>query len=246
MGSIRRRGTRYQVRYYRDGQRFEEACHSDKKADALALLKLREGDIVRGVPVTPVAGRLQFAEAAQDVLNDYAANGKRSLDDVRARLRRLTAAFGARRMTTLTTADFTAYAARRRGEGAANATINRELAAARRAFTLAHQGGKLQHVPHIALLREHNVRSGFVEDDAFARLVGHLPAAVQPVARFGFITGWRLSEVLGLSWRQVDFATGRATRFPTGPGARAGACRRSGGCGSGRSASGRWHARTAT
>jgi len=69
-------------------------------------------------------------------------------------------------------------------------------------------------VPHIALLREHNVRSGFVEDDAFARTVAHLPAAVQPVARFGFITGWRLSEVLGLEWRQVDLARGEARLDP--------------------------------
>ena len=42
-----------------------------------------------------------------------------------------------RRMLSLTTSDFTAYAARRKTEGAANATINRELAAARRAFRLA-------------------------------------------------------------------------------------------------------------
>ena len=148
------------------------------------------------------------------MLDDYVANEKRSVDDVRARVARLNAAFGPRRMLSLTTSDFTAYAARRKTEGAANATINRELAAARRAFRLAYQGGRLPQVPHIALLREHNVRSGFVEDDAFARLVGHLPAAVQPVARFGFITGWRLSEVLGLEWRQVDLARGEARLDP--------------------------------
>jgi len=44
--------------------------------------------------------------------------------------------------------------------------------------------------------------------------VAHLPAAVQPVARFGFITGWRLSEVLGLEWRQVDLARGEARLDP--------------------------------
>jgi len=89
--------------------------------------------------------------------------------------------------------------------GAANATINRELAAARRAFRLAG--------PHIALLREHNVRSGFVEGRRLrVAPLAHLPAAVQPVARFGFITGWRLSEVLGLEWRQVDLARGGTAR----------------------------------
>ena len=33
----------------------------------------------------------------------------------------------------------------------------------------------------------------------------HLPEAVRPVALFAFITGWRVSEILGLTWRQVDF-----------------------------------------
>jgi integrase len=33
----------------------------------------------------------------------------------------------------------------------------------------------------------------------------HLPEAVRPVALFAFITGWRVSEILGLTWRQVHF-----------------------------------------
>jgi len=40
---------------------------------------LREGDIARGVPVTPKLGQLRFEEAALDVINDYRTNGKRSL-----------------------------------------------------------------------------------------------------------------------------------------------------------------------
>jgi integrase len=31
-----------------------------------------------------------------------------------------------------------------------------------------------------------------------------LPAYLQPVARFAYLTGWRKGEVLGLQWRQVD------------------------------------------
>ena len=34
----------------------------------------------------------------------------------------------------------------------------------------------------------------------------HLPADLQPVIAFSYITGWRMaSEVLPLEWRQVDF-----------------------------------------
>jgi integrase len=37
----------------------------------------------------------------------------------------------------------------------------------------------------------------------------HLPAALQPIVEFAYITGWRIaSEVLPLEWRNVDFAAG--------------------------------------
>jgi len=34
----------------------------------------------------------------------------------------------------------------------------------------------------------------------------HLPVALKPLLTFGAITGWRLREVLRLTWAQVDFA----------------------------------------
>ena len=42
-----------------------ELADSDKKGVAIDLLKLREGDVAKGVPVTPKIGRLRFEEAAQ-------------------------------------------------------------------------------------------------------------------------------------------------------------------------------------
>ena len=81
MGQLRKRGTVWWVRYYRNGRRHEESAGSSKKGDAERLLRLREGDVARGLPVTPKVGRMRFEEAAEDVLNDYRVNGKRSLKD---------------------------------------------------------------------------------------------------------------------------------------------------------------------
>mgnify|MGYP003352166950 CR=1 FL=1 len=90
-----------------------------------------------------------------------------------------------------------------------NGEINRELTILKRIFNLAVQAGKLLHKPHIPLLREDNIRSGFFESDQFARVVTHLPEALKPVVEFAYITGWRItSEVLPLQWRQVDFKGG--------------------------------------
>jgi integrase len=103
----------------------------------------------------------------------------------------------------------------RKASGAANATINRDLAVLKRAFRLAVQAEKLVRVPHIPMLREDNVRTGFFEVDQFRNVLSYLPAAVQAVARFAYITGWRIpSEVLTLQWRQVDFRAGEVRLDP--------------------------------
>ena len=82
MGQIRKRFNTYFVRYYRSGKRYEESTHSSRKQDAIDLLRVREGDIAKGVPVTARIGQLRFEEAAADLVNDYKTNGKRSLDEV--------------------------------------------------------------------------------------------------------------------------------------------------------------------
>jgi integrase len=238
MGELRKRGSIWWIRYYRNGQRHEESAGSDKKGVAVDLLRIREGDIAKGAPVSARIGRLRFDEAAADVINDFKANGKRSLDVVTRRIdKHLRPFFGGRKMASITTADVRAYVAerqaateiaskaytrkrkdgteiaiperRRESAGASAAEINRELATLKRIFTLAVQGAKLLHRPHIPMLREDNTRTGFFEPDHYTSVMTHLPAEIRPVIEFAYVTGWRIeSEVLPLEWRQVDFRGG--------------------------------------
>jgi integrase len=117
-------------------------------------------------------------------------------------------------MTKITAADINAYVEHRQKKGAAAASINRELAIMKRAFTLAIRSGKLlhSHRPYIAMLAEHNVRTGFFEAEQFAAVKGQLRPALQPIAEFAYLTGWRVqSEVLPLEWRNVDLKAGTVT-----------------------------------
>ena len=76
-------------------------------------------------------------------------------------------------------------------------------------FTLAMQAGKILHRPHIPMLQENNTRTGFFEREQFQSVRAHLPAALQPVITFAYVTGWRItSEVLPLQWRHVDLKAG--------------------------------------
>jgi integrase len=244
MGELKQRGQIWWIRYYKNGRRHEESSGSTKESEAKSLLRLREGDIERGVAITPKVGRIRFDEAAKDVLNDYRTNRKRSLDDVERRIEmHLKPFFGNRRMASITTADIREYINARQKEttvvrkaftftardgtprhvpeqrrtiaGVSNAEINRELTALKRMFNLAIQAGKLIQKPHIPFLKEHNVRVGFFERDQFVAVVQRLPKAVRPAATFAYLTGWRIdSEVLSLEWRQVDFNAGEVRLDP--------------------------------
>ena len=216
MGAIRKRGNIWWIRYSRGGRRFEESSFSTRKEDASRLLKLREGDVAKGLPISPKIGQLRFDEAAADVETDYRINGKKSLDHVSRRIKKhLLPFFGGRRMAVITTSDARAFIDQRQQAGASAGEINRELAILKRAFNLALQAGKLLHKPHIPMLKEHNVRTGFFEREQFESVRAHLPVALRGVVTFAYLTGWRVpSEILTLEWRQVDREVGTVRLDP--------------------------------
>jgi hypothetical protein len=235
MGQIKKRGGIWWVRYYRDGRRFEESARSEKRDDAVRLLRVREGDVASGLPVTPKIGRLRFDEAAEDVLNDYRVNGKRSLPDIECRIRRhLAPSFGGRRMTTITTADVRAYILRRQTDSiiarkarttvlrdgsvcnvpeerrpVSTGEITRELTALKRIFRLALQAGKLLAVPHIPL-RENNVRTGFFEPDQLRDVLRHKTRSV--FERYNIVSAGDLRQAALMIDGKTPGATRRTAR----------------------------------
>lgn len=204
------------IRYQVDGRPQCVSSYSTKREDALKLLKEREGDVVKGVPLVASIGRVTFEEAADDLLNEYQVNRRRSLHTAKLRLRNyLTPYFRQRRLSTITTADIRVFITQRLAAGAAAGTINRDLALLKRMFTLALQGGKLMTRPYIPLLKESNIRRGFFEPEQFRSVTRHLPVHMQPVVEFAHITGWRTpSEILPLEWRQVDMTAGEVRLDP--------------------------------
>lgn len=193
------------IRYYRNGRRHEESSGSTKKGDAARLLKLREGDVAKGLPVSAKIGRLRFDEAAADVVADYQANGRATTEDVQRRIElHLEPFFGGRRMAAITTDAVRAYTTQRLDAGAKHATVNRELAVLKRAFRLAEQSGAVLHRPHIPMLKENNVRQGFFERQDFEDVRAALPDYMQGPITLMYWTGWRRGDVLPLEWSQVD------------------------------------------
>lgn len=153
--------------------------------------------------------RTRFQDLAELLINDYEINGRRSLVRAKRSIKHLRDFFGLCRATEITADRVSAFIAFRKRHGAANASINRELAALKRMFRLGKRVGKVSEIPHISLLLEDNVRKGFFEREQFDAVIGHLPDYLKPVVEVAYITGWRVaSEILTRHWQHVDFAGG--------------------------------------
>jgi len=208
----------YWIQYYRNGAPIREGTGTASYTEAKTMLNNREGDVAKGIPITPKMGRLKFSEMAADEVNDYKANDRDSLVNLERMFdKHILPVFGEARASAITTVEIRRYIAKRQVEVAgrhgqrmtSNGTINRELTAIKRAFSLAAQAGKILVKPHIPMLKENNVRTGFFEWEHFESVRNHLPEDVQPIATFAIITGWRIrSEVRFLQWPQVDLKAG--------------------------------------
>lgn len=212
MGRAFQRGSVWWIAYSYRGKEFRESSESESQAQAKKLLKKRLGEMGRGRLIGPVEEKVTFEGMAEDFIRDYEVNGKRSGDSAKLSKKHLGAFFGMDRALDITTDRVRAYIANRQEEKAANASINRELAALKRMFTLAIQAGKLSSKPHIPMLEENNARQGFVDHGGFLALRVALPEYLKDPITFLYLSGWRVGEMKALEWRDVDGA-GRVVRL---------------------------------
>ncbi len=125
------------IQYSRNGQVFRESSKSEKRSDAERLLKKRVGEIATGKFAGLGAERVRLSDLFQDVIEDYQASERKTLDDLRSRLKNhIEPFFGDVRAANFSTQSVKRYVTARRADDAQNATINRELAILRRAFSL--------------------------------------------------------------------------------------------------------------
>jgi integrase len=208
-GSIYRRGKMWWLSYYtKDGRHVCESAKTRDKGEARDELQKKIGQRAEDRLVVG-ADKVTFEDLIAGVVNDYKANGRKSLDKIKSRSKHLAKSFAGWRARDITTAEIRAFVAKRQEDGAGNGEINRELALLRRGFSLALEAEKITRRPYIVHLEEPSPRTGFFEPEAFNVIVKHLPPHLIAVMTFAYLTGWRCrSEVLPLPWRNVDFDGG--------------------------------------
>lgn len=197
------------------GRLIRESTGTREKTEARRFLRRREGAVAEGKPVTPKIEKIKVRELAEDLVNEYTANERPSIDRLQYALRHLLPVFGEMRAVQVKTSDVNRYITKRQEEGAANGTINRELSTLKRMFSLAIAAEKMHRAPMIKLLREDNVRKGFFEKEHLGAVRQFLPPYLRGPIGFAYVTGWRIkSEVLPLRWSQVDFNSGTVRLDP--------------------------------
>jgi len=169
-----------------------------------------------GLPLSP---RLTFAEVADRWLTEFeskVAAGERrdrTLDLYRSQLHRhLLPRLGRRRLALVTADDVVAVARELQAEGLSPWTVKRILGSLSCVFTFALRRGYVATHPFHRLRdeRPRPLRSDqrVLTQTQLARLFAACPHRYQPLLLTGAYTGMRLSEVLALSWDDIDFAAG--------------------------------------
>ena len=218
MGTIYQRGKVWWIGWKdRDGSRRYESSRSERKRDAEDLLRRREGRVAEGRTPGVRYEKIRLGELGEDLMTDYRFNGKRSLDRAELSLKHLLAFFGenmlALNVNGALIQEYVLYRTNtpsKLGGTIRNGTVNRELAALRRMFNLAVKNGKLtkSHVPPITMLKERNIREGFFQHSDFLALRQALPPYLRPLVTAAYFTGMRKTELLSLTWEQVDLDRG--------------------------------------
>jgi hypothetical protein len=180
-GRLYLRGGVYWAQWYENGRQIRRSTDTRYESEAKKYLRDRLYEASNGISAPAGAKKLRMSDLFDLVVEDYEKNGFSSIEELKRRLKlQLIPEFGHLRPDQITTDRINEYIKKRKRKdsnkrtprGAANGTINRELATVIRAFTIASESEppKVSRIPKINLLEERNVRKGFLTDSEFERL----------------------------------------------------------------------------
>jgi integrase len=222
-GVYARKGSRLLwISYSYRGRAFRESTKTTNPKKAEALRRQRLSALEAGHSIGPKQDRVTVVEVLDAYMENRKLAGKKALKNIRQRCHRLKASsLGALRALDITLPRLEAWANERIGHGSARATVKTDLGYLRAALYHARRARMIAVVPDFPTLTVNNARRGFFEADEFDAVRTALRALkktdgplLADIATFAYISGWRLEEILGLPWAEVDRRRGVITLPP--------------------------------
>lgn len=208
-GSIFMRGSTLYIRYYSHGRRIVESTHSNDPDKAERMLRRALRLIETGEYLAPKQRKIKMRELWRGLIGHYKQQQKATTRILESKWKlRLDEFFGNAQASQVSTDMLSDYMGKCQRDGLENATINRDMAALHKAFTLGYRctPKKVQEIPIFPdRLPEATPRKGFVEQAQFDALC----AATKELWMRALITtayafGFRRGELLNMRVNQLD------------------------------------------
>lgn len=148
-----------------------------------------------------------FEDLKEMIRLDYSTNKLKSSERLTYSLKALSSHFDGIKAKSVTTHQIKVYIKKRQTAGRSNGTINRELSALKRMFSLAMKETppRVAQIPHIPMLKESKPREGFFEHKDYLKIMRAAPMYLKGVIGLAYRSGIREEEALSIEWKQIDF-----------------------------------------
>ena len=192
-----------------DGKKIQKSLKTSNKKLAMAIDAKIRTEIVEGTYYEKLIGRNKnFKDLIDRFLKVHAPKVSVSMQkSYRTSLNRLEPYFGKSNLLSITPRNISKYKVLRNNDGAAPATINRELAMLSKTFSLAVKEWewlKDNPVSKVPREKEDNGRDRWLTVDEEVSLLENSPEWLRDIIHFNLHTGLRQDELLSLTWDRVD------------------------------------------
>jgi len=203
-----KRGPVWWMRFSYQGRQVRRSTETSDPKLAKRILDKVKGEIAEGKWFERLPGDDKtFKEMAEKYMREHSIPKKISSKRDETSLLHLIPFFGSRRLTEISPGQINQYKVMRKEEGSTPATINRELALMKHAYSLAAREWewvKDNPAKRVSMEKENNKRDRWLSPEQERKLLEECPEWLTAIVLFALHTGLRLGEILSLNWNGVD------------------------------------------